>query len=300
MNKILWLSIFLLGCVDGSAQDRENKIVDETHQNEEKSSVMNDGEINLKKRPMLSASPETIQKRQQENSKIYLKQLKSAPIYTSEIRSYLIENVGDYSWTGIHVHGLEGLKHEFHCIHDPIMIQRAKLDGWQLVKCTQNRAIFFRKIEDRLSQCEERPKVSELYHTLEFTVRNDWYPVANPVNLSADEYIEKTRKRLGVEFERPTSEEVPINHPQIQKFYPEISENELEYIIPKILWSDRIIFTNPTNLQSISFWDTTNKRCERNARGWQYTEQGYFVLDTPSSSFQEMSKQLLKLKTYVR
>ncbi len=300
MNKILWLSIFLLGCADGSAQDRENKIVDEVTQNEKKPSVMNDGEIDLKKQIMLSDSPETTQKRHQENSKIYLKQLKSAPIYTSEIRSYLIKNVGDYRWSRPVIDEFRGLEHEFHCIHDPIMIQRAELDGWQLAKCTQNRAIFFREIENRRPQCEERPKVSELYHTLEFTVRNAWYPVANPVNLSADEYIEKTRKRLGIDFERPTRFEVPFDHPQVKKFYAEMSEDKLEYIIPKTLRFDRIVFASPTDIQSISFWDTTNKRCERNARGWQYTGQGYFVLDTPSSSYQEMSKQLLKLKTYVR
>ncbi len=300
MNKILWLSIFLLGCADGSAQDRENKIVDEAHQNEKKPSVMNDGEIDLKKQIMLSDSPETIQERQQENSKIYLKQLKSAPIYTSEIRSYLIENTNSHGRFRLRIDNFIGLEHEFHCIHDPIMIQRAELDGWQLVKCTQNRAIFFRKIEDRFPQCEERPKVSELYHTLEFTVRNAWYPVANPVNLSADEYIEKTRKRLGIDFERPTRFEVPFDHPQVKKFYAEMSEDKLEYIIPTIQWSDEIVLRDLTKLQSVFFRDTTNKRCERNAKGWQYTGQGYFVLDTPSSSFQEMSKQLLRFKTYAR
>lgn len=300
MNKMIWLPILLFGCADGSAQDREDKVADEVQQRETKSLAIEDDEIDVHKRIMAPESIETIQKRHQENAKIYLKQLKSAPIYTSEIRSYLINNTNSYGRFRYPIDNFIDLKHEFHCVHDPIMIQRAELDGWQIVKCTKNEAIFFRKNENRLPQCETPPKVSELYHTLRFQIRNAWFPVANPVKLSADEYIQKARKVLGADFERPTRGEVPFDHPKIKKFYAEMSEDKLEYILPKVLWTDRIVFLDSANLKSMRFWDTTNRRCERNAIGRQYTKQGFFELDTPSSSYQDMSKQLLKLRTYVR
>ena len=236
----------------------------------------------------VAESQDEIYQRSLEEARRYKKRLSSAPSYTSKIRSELIANPDSYRGSyRVFTDMFRGLEHEFRCIHNPGIIASAQKDGWQLVRCSEREAIFFRAHPSPLPKCDKVPSVPELYETL--TIFPDTPGEGDQV-LS----LERLRKSLRGDAKRPTESEVSYDHFMVVR-HLDFGHEIRPGIIPEIegIYARDISFYDPENLQVIEFFDPRNpSHCKKNAFGIRHTFGGSIHLDSPAASFSEMESKL--------
>jgi hypothetical protein len=236
----------------------------------------------------VAESQDEIYQRILEKERRYEKKLFSAPSYTSKIRSELISNPDSYRGSyRISIDIFRGLEQEFRCIHNPAIIASAQKDGWQLVRCSEREAIFFRAHQNPLPKCEKVPTVPELYETL--TIFPD-EPGEGDRVLS----LERLRKSLRGDAKRPTQNEVSYDHFMVVR-HLDYGREIRPGIIPEIegIYARDISFYDPEKLLVIKFFDPRNpSHCKKNSFGIRHTFGGSIHLDSPATSFSEMESKL--------
>jgi hypothetical protein len=242
-------------------------------------------------------SKQEIKQSELQRSDHYDALLRRAPLYHSEVREKLANNIASYRQSyRSPTDDFWGLSESFRCIHPPRIIERAQKDGWQLVKCDSTAAVFFRSYKRKTITCEKIPIIPELYETLTIETPNIFQ------TKSDFETSRATILRRG-DFGRPARGEVSFDHPYVAQFYKKLKSPDPNVIPESVVlnYFDEMKFYDTRYAQVITLFSKRGANgCTKNPLGEMYLSNGSIALDTPSDSFFEMSSKLKQYAKYLR
>jgi hypothetical protein len=248
--------------------------------------------------PRVPSEREVKKERDQEAEryKQYQALLAKAPLYHSELRAELANNIATYRVSyRVSTDDFYGLTADFRCTHSPKMIKRAQAHGWELVKCSETAVIFFRKHNRKLVQCESVPTIPEIYDTLTLSI----------AHTSEDKLFLKNQRLDIIKMDksgRPADGEIPFNHPYVVNFYNKPKSQDSSVIpIADQHFKDEIRFFDMRNVQVITLFARKGSNgCTKNPLGKMYFSNSFVELDSPSNSFFEMSSKLKQAAKYIK
>ncbi|MFN3748266.1 MAG: hypothetical protein ACK4SJ_06220 [Sphingorhabdus sp.] len=233
---------------------------------------------------------------QNDKYKEYLQKLKHAPIYSSDIRGELAKNFSSYRQSyRPSLDYFVGLTPTFRCVHSTRLIKSVEKHGWQLVRCDEDRAVFFKKSLKNIKRCADIPSIAEIYDSLIY------YPISknkkdNFINLN------DVKKKMRYESVRPTKYEIMTSNEIVKKYIGDYHGAEDELIVEVGFENkNELIFFEPEKIQSVIFHGVgSDNKCKRNPVGRRYAKHGWIELDSNVASYAEMSDELQKYIVYVR
>ncbi len=117
--------------------------------------------------PNQSARPALEDEQKASSREAYKAALAQAPVYTSPIRTALIENGRRFNkGADVITHNYRRLDKEFRCVHDPEILESVSSAGWELVSCSRHRAVFLRPRNEPIflpRQCSQQNFVTYEY-----------------------------------------------------------------------------------------------------------------------------------------
>ena len=217
--------------------------------------------------------------------------LETAPLYSSEIRTSLIDNPFEHraSYRSGSA-GFANLPKQFRCPHSAAIIRSLASEGWEIVKCNVGGVTFFRRhleAEDQTRRClhvagTRKKDLGDEFETLDVsfpTFRSD--EINEPPNVAR--IMRTTSHYLSG---RSTASA------NVEPFFPLGEFNDATFYERD--WGRFIRYYGLDNeRQRLVQFDLHNENdCKRNPAGWAVTSTYTIHLDSPQSSIQAMDEAL--------
>lgn len=223
----------------------------------------------------------------------FQKALELSAIYSSEIRSELINNPESHRASYREGSGaFRNLPHQFRCPHDATTIERISAVGWQIVKCEIDKVTFFRRhaeAQDEVRRCfagagRKMKDIGDEFETLTI-----WFPTFAPAAEQKGE--DKIMKGLldGVSLYL-SGEEVKGD---VSKSLKPLGKFRDAPIFHKS-WGhfDRYYALDEHRKRLVQFDVQQGPDCKRNPIGWVNKGHIHFSLDSPQTSIAAMDEVL--------
>ena len=212
------------------------------------------------------------------------KALESAPLYSSEIRSSLIDN--PFSHRASYRSGsavFADLPKQFRCPHDAKIIKNLTIDGWQLVECDTGGITFYRRhaeADDVSRRCfdgvagEKKKDIGD-----EFEILSVRFKTFLPRSQSDAPDMETLMERV--------SNFLPGDRAESKKLAPFFPLGAFEKaVFYEKDWSRFVRFygLDESRRRLVQFDLRPDADCKRNPIGWARTPDHSIKLDSPHSS----------------
>lgn len=245
------------------------------------------------KEPLIETVP--TQPSQDERNKAHIRfenALENAPLYSSEIRSSLIDN--PFTHRASYRSGsarFANLPKQFRCPHDETIIEELTLDGWQIVECDVDEITFYRRhaeAHDVNRRCfggvagEKKKDIGDEFETLgvSFTTfrprRQSDLPDMKTFMLRASNFLPGNQ----------------VESKKLEPFFPLGAFDKAAFYERR--WSRFVRFygLDESRRRLVQFDLRSDADCKRNPIGWVKTPHHSIRLDSPHSSVRAMDEAL--------